>query len=61
MTAAKFKPLVFPVLGFALSNKANILIIMIFIGHFIGQGEAQHRKYKRLKLGGGHVYDRSSV
>jgi hypothetical protein len=21
-----------------------------------GQGEAQHRKYKRLKLGGGHVY-----
>jgi hypothetical protein len=28
---------------------------------FIGQGEAQHRKYKRLKLGGGHVYDRSSV
>jgi hypothetical protein len=21
----------------------------------IGQGEAQHRKYKRLKLGGGHV------
>jgi hypothetical protein len=27
----------------------------------IGQGEARHRKYKRLKLGGGHVYDRSSV
>jgi hypothetical protein len=26
---------------------------------FIGQGEAQHRKYKRLKLGGGHVYDLS--
>jgi hypothetical protein len=23
----------------------------------IGQGEATHRKYKRLKLGGGHVYD----
>jgi hypothetical protein len=23
---------------------------------FIGQGEARHRKYKRLKLGGGHVY-----
>jgi hypothetical protein len=23
MTAAKFKPLVFPMLGFALSNKAN--------------------------------------
>jgi hypothetical protein len=29
MTAAKFKPLVFPVLGFALSNISNILIIMI--------------------------------
>jgi hypothetical protein len=28
---------------------------------FTGQGETQHRKYKRLKLGGGHVYDRSSV
>jgi hypothetical protein len=27
----------------------------------IGQGEAPHRKYKRLKLGGGHVYDCFSV
>jgi hypothetical protein len=27
----------------------------------IGQGEARHRKYKRLKLGGGHVYVCSSV
>jgi hypothetical protein len=27
----------------------------------IEQGEARHRKYKRLKLGGGHVYDRSGV
>jgi hypothetical protein len=26
----------------------------------IGQGEASHRKYKRLKLGGGQAYDRSS-
>jgi hypothetical protein len=26
-----------------------------------GQGEARYRKYKRLKLGGGHVYDCSSV
>jgi hypothetical protein len=25
-----------------------------------GQGEARHRKYKRLKLGGGHAYDHSS-
>jgi hypothetical protein len=28
---------------------------------YIGQGEAPHRKYKCLKLGGGHVYDCSSV
>jgi hypothetical protein len=28
---------------------------------YIGQGEARHRKYKRLKLGGGHVYDCSSA
>jgi hypothetical protein len=26
----------------------------------IGQGEAKHRKYKRLKLGGGQACDRSS-
>jgi len=26
----------------------------------IGQSEAMHRKYKRLKLGGGRAYDRSS-
>jgi hypothetical protein len=26
----------------------------------IGHGEAGHRKYKRLKLGGGLAYDRSS-
>jgi hypothetical protein len=28
---------------------------------YIGQGEAPHRKYKTLKLGGGHVYGCSSV
>jgi hypothetical protein len=28
---------------------------------YIGQGEAPHSKYKRLKLGGGHVYGSSSV
>jgi hypothetical protein len=28
---------------------------------YIEQGEARHRKYKSLKLGGSHVYDRSSV
>jgi hypothetical protein len=27
---------------------------------YIGQGEDRHRKYKILKLGGGHVYDCSS-
>jgi hypothetical protein len=27
---------------------------------YVRQGEARHRKYKRLKLGGGHVYDCSS-
>jgi hypothetical protein len=27
----------------------------------IGQREDRHRKYKRLQLAGGHVYDRSSV
>jgi hypothetical protein len=28
---------------------------------YIGQGEAPYRKYKSLKLGGGNVYDCSSV
>jgi hypothetical protein len=28
--------------------------------HSIGQGKAGHIKYKRLKLGGGQAYDRSS-
>jgi hypothetical protein len=27
----------------------------------IGQGETPHRKYRRLKLGGGHLYDLSVV
>jgi hypothetical protein len=27
----------------------------------IGQGEAQHRKYKTLKFGGGQAYDLSIV
>jgi hypothetical protein len=26
----------------------------------IGQSEPRHRKYKRIKLGGGQAYDRSS-
>jgi hypothetical protein len=28
---------------------------------YIGQGEAPHRKYKRLKVDGGHVYEGSGV
>jgi hypothetical protein len=28
---------------------------------YIGQDKAQHRKYKRLKLVSGHVYDCSSA
>jgi hypothetical protein len=28
--------------------------------HGIGQDEARHRKYKRLKLGGSQAYDRSN-
>jgi hypothetical protein len=28
--------------------------------HYIGQGEARYKKYKRLKLGDGQVYDCSS-
>jgi hypothetical protein len=27
----------------------------------IGQSDARHKKYKRLKLGGGQAYDRSNV
>jgi hypothetical protein len=30
-------------------------------GRNIGQGEPRHRKFKRLKLGGGQAYHRSSV
>jgi hypothetical protein len=28
--------------------------------HGIGQREAMHKKYKRLKLGGGQAYDQSA-
>jgi hypothetical protein len=31
------------------------------IVRYNAQGKARHRIYKRLKLGGGHVYDCSSV
>jgi hypothetical protein len=45
------------------SDKVGTLPNIIYFRKFhyhIGQGEARHRKYKRLKLGGGHAYDRSS-
>jgi hypothetical protein len=37
-----------------MQNNNNVYI------HSTGQGEARHRKYKRLKLGGGQAYDSSS-
>jgi hypothetical protein len=36
-------------------NRGNEIV------HNIGQGEIPHRKHKRLKLGEGYLYDRSSV
>jgi hypothetical protein len=38
----------------AIQNHENVNVRNI-------KGEAQHRKYKRLKLGDGQAYDRSSV
>jgi hypothetical protein len=35
LTAGKFKPLIFPVSGFALSNVANIFIFMILYDFFL--------------------------
>jgi hypothetical protein len=35
-------------------NRVNLNV------HGIGQGEARHKKYKRLKLGGGQAYDHSA-
>jgi hypothetical protein len=37
-----------------IQNHKNVIV------RNIGQGEARHRKYKRLKLGGGQAYDRSN-
>jgi hypothetical protein len=46
-----------------LQTTASAIYTNIYIHKHIhiGQNEAPHRKYKRLKLGGGHVYDCSSV
>jgi len=38
--------------GMQIHENANV--------HNTGQGKVLHRKYKRLKLGGGQAYDRSS-
>jgi hypothetical protein len=44
-------------------------VTLLFISSFVktqikvrsmGQGEAEHRKYKGLKRGGGQAYDRSN-
>jgi hypothetical protein len=37
----------------------NVTLTLNYV-RSIGQGEARHRKYKTLKLGGGQAYDRSS-
>jgi hypothetical protein len=43
-------------------HKQNLYEIMkMQNARHIGQGEARHRKHKRLKLGGGQGFDRSSV
>jgi hypothetical protein len=44
-----------------LCNKLHHAKEYILNIRYTGQGEARHRKYKRFKLGGGHVYDPSSV
>jgi hypothetical protein len=39
---------------------AKIDVALIRVLGAIGQEDAMHMKYKRLELGGGHAYDRSS-
>jgi hypothetical protein len=52
---------------FSSQTEYNNILPEVFQNHSnenvrnIGQGEANHRKYKRLKLGGGQAHDRSSV
>jgi hypothetical protein len=50
MTAAKFKPLVFPVLCFALTNEANKLIIMILDDFCVLPAEVRVRVTFRLTV-----------
>jgi hypothetical protein len=43
---------------------SNITLTLTFTRldvHNIGQGEPRHKKYKRINLGGGQAYDRSSA
>jgi hypothetical protein len=42
-------------------TQAEVILIHVNENvHDIGQGEAMHKKYKRLKLGGGQAYERSA-
>jgi hypothetical protein len=41
------------------SQQAEVIMKMQMLA-ISEKGEARHRKYKRLKLGGGQAYDRSS-
>jgi hypothetical protein len=43
-----------------LANASSKLLLACLLAPNIGQGEARHIKYKRLKLGGGQAYDRSN-
>jgi hypothetical protein len=38
MTAAKFKPFIFPVSGFALSNIANIFVFIPHLDKYVQEG-----------------------
>jgi hypothetical protein len=51
---------VFVVVYFVIDSVRELLDTPSYI-HNIAQGEATHRKYKRLKLGGGQAYDRSDA
>jgi hypothetical protein len=42
-------------------QEAGRIILKLENVRNISQSEAQHRKFKRMKLGGGQAYDLSSV
>jgi hypothetical protein len=42
-------------------QQAEVILNRDYVNvRYTGQGEARNRKYKRLKLGNGQAYDRSS-